>query len=235
MLGIKYKMFKIGCFLGIPLFLIGIGVVAHNVFFREIEVGIKQIIWVEEFKIEIPEIILDEPCILVVETKNLEGLKSSEIVDGGLIIQKQNIEMGACTNRRILVPLRIENIAKNNNRPFFFVPGFRARIIGEEQLKANFSLYLKVNGVCPEGKETRIRGDGFVLCDLNISSTNVKSFSITEIRKNILAEAVKSLVNRDDYILVLEIAPDLEIIKDNNLTSFSITIENITPEVIIVR
>ncbi len=61
-------------------------------------------------------------------------------------------------------------------------------------------------------------------------------FNITETRKKTLASEIKAITNKNDYILVLEIVPDSEAIRNllNNDASFSITIENITPELIIL-
>ena len=222
----KSKIFKIGLFLFLTLFLIGTGVAAHHIFFRQIEIKIEQIEWVDEFKMEIAEIELrDEPCFLVIEPKD-----PKTILEGEIQIQKQNINIGHCTNSRILIPLRVRSKVKGNEN-LFFIPQFRARITGEEELRADFSLHLLTNN-CPEDRE-KIQGKNFILCNLNIHSSNVKSFSITEKRKNTLAEEIRIMANKNDYILVLKIFPCLETVK--NFSSFLITVENITPELIIER
>ncbi len=230
----KSKIFKISLSLAVVFFATGTGIIADQLLFREIEIQIVGLQWVEEFRMRVAEITLDEPCLLVIKSKTSEDSENSEIVlkDRRLVIRKQKVKIGACTNRRILVPLRIENISEKKNKPFFFVPQFRASITGgEEQLEADFSLHLKATQ-CQEGQE-KIKGKNFVLCNIDVSSSNVRSFSITELRKNTLAGAIKNLAtNRDDYTLVLKIAPDLEVVRD--ISSFSISIENITPELVIV-
>ncbi len=104
----------------------------------------EQIEWVDGFGMEIAEITLDKPCFLVIKSDN------SEIKKGVLTFDKKNITMGHCTNSRILAPLRVRSNKGNKN--LFFVPQFKARIIGEEKAtkdsqgsrpRAEFSLHLK--------------------------------------------------------------------------------------------
>ena len=82
----------------------------------------------------------------------------------------------------------------------------------------------------------KIKGNNFVFCNTGIYSGEpgpyelTKSFNITDRRKNILAEKIRTMTNKNNYVLALKIIPDLEVIK--NLSSFSIIIENITPELI---
>jgi len=222
------KFFKIFLICNLFLLLTGTAIIANRLFFREIEIKIEGIEWVEEFKIEIPEIKLNNPSILVI------GPDKATIKEDKLEIHKQGTQIGKNLNSQILIPLRIES--KKEDKSLFFIPQFRAKIIGGEKigeedlrLKANFSLYLLTNN-CPEDRE-KIQGQNFILCDIEISSSNVMSFSITERRKNILVNEIKNLTNKQYYILALKIAPDLKKIK--NLSSFSIIVENITPELIV--
>ena len=226
MLKTKSKIFKIILILNLVLLLTGTGIAAHHLFFNRIEIKIDKIEWIDEFKMTIAEIELkNEPCFLIIDSEN-----SKVISEGEIQIQKQNIKIGKCTNSKILVPLRIESKIKKDGN-LFFVPQFRARIKGPEteKLKADFSLYLLTNN-CIENRET-IQGKNFVLCDINIASSNVRSFSITERRKNILSDKIMVMADKHDYTLVLKVSPCLETVK--NLSSFSIIIENITPEVIV--
>jgi len=222
----KSKIFKIFLWCSLFFLLAGTAVIANRLFFREIEIKIGGIRWVEEFKIEIPEIeFKNSPSILVINPNR------ARIEQEKLQIQKQNTEINKHTNNKILVPIRTSSEK-------FFIPQFRAKIVGGEKtenkdlrLRANFSLYLLTAvDKCPKDK-TSITGRNFVLCDIEISSSNVMSFNITDRRKNILAENIKNLTDKNDYILALKIAPDLERIK--TLSSFSITIENIVPELVI--
>ena len=226
-----------GLSLNLFLFLIGTGVVAHQIFFRRIEIKIEQIEWVDEFKIEVAKIELkDEPCVLVIEPEDSKIISEKE-----LQIQKKGINIGKCTNSKILVPLKIKSrVEKDKN--LFFIPQFRARIQGGERtasedlrLRADFSLYLKTNlNKCPENRQgIDLQNKNLVLCPVEISSSRVMSFNITEKRKNSLADEILAITNRHNYILVLKISPDLEIVR--NLSYFLITIENITPELIIGR
>lgn len=227
---------RIILFLVIFLFLIGTASAAHQIFFRKIEIKIEGVEWVEEFKINIVDIELkNEPCFLIIKPDN------SEIREGVLAFDKKNITMGNCTNSQFLVPLRVKSNKEKNN--LFFIPQFRARVIGGEnlrnkggedlRLRADFSLYLWTTAdKCPI-ERGRIQGDNFVLCNIGITSSNVMIFNITEKRKNTLVKEIKELTDKKDYILVLKIAPDLKIIK--NISSFSIAIENIVPELIITN
>ena len=230
MLGKKSKIFKIALFQNLFLLLVGVGVVAYYIFFRQIEIKIEQIEWVEEFAITIPELRIDEPCFLVATT-------TVQNAEGKVEIEKQDIKIGVCTNSKILVPLRIKSDIKKYP-DLFFVPRFRAEIEGGERtkeedlrLRANFSLHLLTNN-CPQDTERiQIQNSDFVLCDIEVSSSNVMSFSITERRKNLLAEKIIEKTDRNDYVFVIKVAPCLK--KVRNLSSFSIRIENIAPELII--
>jgi len=224
------KFFKIFLICNLFLLLAGAVVIANRLFFREIEIKIEGIEWVEEFKIEIPKIELNDPSILVIRPDK------ATIKEDKLEIRKQGAKIGKNLNNQTLIPLRIES--KKEDKSLFFIPQFRARIIGGEKvgeqdlrLRADFSLYL-LTDKCPANRDRgKIIGRNFVLCDTGISSSNVMSFSITERRKNILISEIKNLANKSDYILAIKIAPDLKKVK--NLSSFSITVENIIPELII--
>lgn len=230
---IKDNLLKIGWFLGLTLFLIGTVVVANNVFFKEVKIEISGITWVDDhiitdFEIKIPKIVPNENSSYLV-------IENGYIIDNRLVVEKANINIGFFTNNKILVPLRIiSNIEDSNN---FFVPEFRAEIKAEENLKAIFSLYLLTES-CPLGNimsNIKVASKNLYLCDVGISHTGsggAKSFSITSGRKTALIKAIKNLPNKNNYILVLKIEPNLETIKNNNISSFAISIENITPEVI---
>ena len=223
----KAKFLKIFLLSNIFLLLTGSGIIAHRLLFNEIEIKMEEINFVEEFKIEVAEVKLKErPGILIIspDKATIEGKK--------LQIEKQGTQIGTLTNSQILIPLRVKsNIKRDKN--LFFIPQFRARIKGTEEikLKANFSLYLKTDN-CPKNREKiELENKGLVLCQVNIRSSNVGSFTLTERRKNILTDEIIALTNKNNYLLALKITPDLEILK--NLSSFSIIIENITPELII--
>jgi hypothetical protein len=225
----KSKIVKIILFFNLFLLLAGAVVVANHIFFREIEIKITGIEWVEEFKIEIAEIeIKNKPSVLIINPDR------GVIEQGRLQLHIQHIEIGHYTNSKILLPLRITSEEARGN---FFVPQFTARIKGAEGLEANFSLYLQANE-CQQGQE-KIQGNGFVLCNIGIYSGEpgprelTRTFNITDRRKNLLADKIRTMVNKNNYVLVLKIAPDLGKIK--NMSSFSITIENITPELIIKK
>ena len=225
----KVKFFKIFLLSNIFLLLTGSGIIAHRLLFNEIEIKMKEIDWIEEFKIEVAEVKLKErPDILVISPNK------AIIENKKLQIEKQGAQIGALTNSQILIPLRVKsNVEKNKN--LFFIPQFRAKIKGTEEikLKANFSLYLKTDN-CPKNREKiELENKGLVLCQVDIRSSNVGSFTLTERRKNILANEISTLTDKNNYLLALKIAPDLEILK--NLSSFSIIIENITPELIILN
>jgi Na+-transporting NADH:ubiquinone oxidoreductase subunit NqrF len=230
MLNKKSKIFKIVLFCNLFLLLTGVGVIAHQLFFTQIDIRIEEIRWIDEFKMEMAEIELkNQSCILVINSNGARIIEQNK-----LQIQKQNLQIGHCTNSQILVPLRIKsNIKRDGN--LFFVPQFRAEIKGGENLKANFSLYLQADK-CQQGQE-KIQGNGFVLCNIGIysgepgSRESTKTFNITDRRKNLLADRIRTMTNRNNYVLILKISPNLQLIRD--LSSFSITIENITPELII--
>jgi len=228
MLNKKPKAFKIFLFCNLFLLLIGAGVTAHYIFFTQVDIKIEEIKWLDEFKIEIAKINLKERPDILVISPNKAIIKSKR-----LEIKKQNIEIGHQTNNQILIPFKIKsNIERDKN--LFFIPQFRAKITGAENLKANFALYLKTTQ-CQKEQE-KIKGNNFVFCNTGIYSGEpgpyelTKSFNITDRRKNILAEKIRTMTNKNNYVLALKIIPDLEVIK--NLSSFSIIIENITPELI---